>query len=92
MWITSITVPEDFDMVLVNQLITDALAEKDRIISEGVETLGHLLEPYDIVFFTPGAVLKRTWALESSARRMANFINNHESKQLIVVVEEQQDI
>lgn len=92
MWITSITIPEDFDMVLTNQLIKDALAEKDRIISEGVETLGHLIAPYDTVFFTPGAVLKRIWAFESSARRMADFVNNHGSKQLIVVVEEQQDI
>jgi len=90
MWITSITIPEDFDKELVHQLTADAIAEKNRIISEGVETLGHLLEPYHSTFFTPGAVIKRIWAFESSARRMADFVNNHESKQLIVVVEEQQ--
>jgi len=97
MWITSITIPENLDMALTIQQIMDALAERDRIIDEGVETGGYLVAPQDtqnidIENLAPGDVIKRAWSLESSARRIADFVNNHESKQITVVVEEQQDI
>ena len=97
MWITSTTIPENLDMALTVQQITDAAAERDAILAEGVETGGHLLPPYDdttaaAAAFAPGVVFKRGWVLESSARRIADFMNNHASKQIIAVVEQQQDI
>ena len=55
-----------------------------------------MLAPHDtqaaaMAAFAPGVVFRRAWDLESSARRVADFVNNHTSKQIVVVVEEQQE-
>ncbi len=96
MWITSGTVNETIDSDQLNQLMSDSAAERAAILAEGIETGGKLLAPHDtqaaaIADFAPGAVFKRGWDLESSARRMVDFVNNHASKQMIAVIE-QQDI
>jgi hypothetical protein len=96
MWITSATINETIDMNQLNQLIAESAAERASILAEGAETGGNMLPPYNdaaaaAAAFAPGAVFKRGWDLESSARRMVDFVNNHESKQMIAVVE-QQDI
>ena len=94
MWITSATVNETIDMELAIQQLMDSAAVRDAILAEGIETGGNMLAPYDtqaaaMAAFGPGVVFKRAWDLESSARRVAEFVNNHASKQVVVVVEEQ---
>ena len=92
MWITSATVIENINIELAISQLMDAASFKDSIIAEGVETAGHLLPPHEtqaaaMAAFGPGVVFKRSWDLESSAQRLADFINNHPSKQIVVVVE-----
>ena len=96
MWITSATVNENIDMELAIQQLIESAAVRDAILAEGVETGGHMLAPHDtqaaaMAAFAPGVVFRRAWDLESSARRVADFVNNHTSKQIVVVVEEQQE-
>lgn len=94
MWITVATINETIDMELAIQQLMDTAAFRDEILAEGVETSGHMLAPHAtqaaaMAAFGPGVVFKRAYDLESSARRIAEFVNNHASKQLVVVVEEQ---
>ena len=94
MWITVATVNETIDSNQLNLLIAESAAERAAILAEGIETGGNMLAPHDTqvaaaAAFAPGAVFKRGWDLESSARRMVDFVNNHASKQMIAVVEQQ---
>ena len=94
MWITVMTINENVNMELAIQQLTDAAADRDALLAEGLETGGHMLAPHDtqaaaMAAFAPGVVYKRAWNLESSARRVADFINNHTSKQISVVIEQQ---
>ena len=95
MWITVMTINENVNMELAIQQLTDAAADRDALLAEGLETGGHMLAPHDtqaaaMAAFAPGVVYKRAWNLESSARRVADFINNHTSKQISVVIEQQE--
>jgi hypothetical protein len=95
MWITVATVNENVNMELAIQQLMDAAADRDALLAEGIETGGHMLAPYDtqaaaMAAFGPGVVYKRAWNLESSARRVADFTNNHASKQISVVIEQQE--
>ena len=95
MWITVATINENVNMELAIQQLTDAAADRDALLAEGLETGGHMLAPHDtqaaaMAAFAPGVVYKRAWNLESSARRVADFINNHTSKQISVVIEQQE--
>lgn len=81
-------------MELAIQQLMDSAAIRDEILAEGVETGGNMLAPHNtqaaaMAAFGPGVVFKRAWDIESSARRLAEFVNNHASKQMVVVVEEQ---
>jgi hypothetical protein len=97
MWITVATVNENVNMELAGQLLLTAGIERSSILAEGVETGGNLLAPHNsfataATDFSPGTVFKRAWNLESSARRMADFVNNYTPAIMTVVVEEQPDI
>ena len=97
MWITVATVNENVDMELAAQQLIDSAAIREVIVAEGVETGGYLLAPHETqaaaqAAFGPGVVYKRAWDLESTARRMADFSNNHAFRQITVVVEEQPNI
>ena len=97
MWITSTTIPRNLDMALTVKQLTDAAAERDAILAEGAETNGNMLPPYNdasvaMAAFAPGVVFKRAWNLESSAHRIVDFVNNHESKQITATFDGEQDI
>jgi hypothetical protein len=93
MWITVATVNENVNMDLLNLLIAESAADRYATLAEGVETAGYLLPPatedISMTAFTPGSVFKRAWSSEAAARRSADFINNHPSNQVTVVVERQ---
>lgn len=95
MWITSTTIHDNIDMELAIQQLLDTGAVRDAILAEGVETGGNMLAPHEtqaaaMAAFAPGVVFKRAWSLESSARQVADFVNNHAAKQMTVVVEQQE--
>ena len=96
MWITVATLSQNMDTTQATQLLMESSNVRSDILAEGVETAGYLLPPHDtqaaaMAAFVPGGVFRRAWSLESSARRSAEFVNNHSSRQMTVVVE-QQDI
>ena len=98
MWITSAIVTENVNIELAIQQLMDFDAFKhDTLLAKGGESRGQLLPPHDtrekaMAAFGPGAVFKRGWDLESSARATVDFINNHSSKQVTATFDGQQEV
>jgi hypothetical protein len=97
MWITSIIVKDTIDQEQASQQMTDVKDFMNTIWDAGVETGGSLLPPYTdrasaMAAFGPGVVYKRAWDLESSAKAVVDFINNHSANQVTATFDGEQAI
>ena len=98
MWITSTIVNDNIDKEQAYQQMFDLRNFIDTLWdAAGPESNGAVLPPYNtpakaLAAFAPGTVFKRAWDLESSARAVVDFINNHSAKQMTATFDGEQDI
>jgi len=96
MWITSATVKDNFVKEQAYQQMLDIKDFMNTIFDAGLETGGDLIPPVTpavaLAMVGPGAVFKRGWDLESSARATVDFINNHSAGQITATFDGEQTI